>query len=621
MQAARKATALKKNLHDLSKQVESAARVIGWLEFEDNDLHGRLEYVGQLLREEGNGQDEELEDGLGCMTWTDGATFAGEFRKGHIDGFGHETYEDGSTYKGQFVKDQRHGVGVYTMQSGERYSGQWQSGNKHGLGVYTLRSVGHQEAALGNFVNGKLVGQIRDDHKAHELGVEVSEVINDAMEVAGLARSLVPKIREKAAEFHEDSVAQKSIRASVTAALLGPELQEISAGPEDPDVGDPSKRRAKPHDSFELWLDYMNICHSTTKSVAKIHEDITVLSSNMRKHGFTSPSQLLPLLSDIEAFDDLVDNIPLPAKQSRKLWKALEDLNVILTPRIETTMGPNFFEVQPGKLNEFKKLFERFSEKRDWQNRLRMGTKGLHEALLFLDIPHEITQINGVMERLDINKDGDIDLEEFMVAVTEVEKMMHMQRQAVEEENIRREKQKEAAAAAERARLEQEESSRMAHEALVATQKEADKKRSEYERRKAHEEAQRHAAEDAERRQREEAERMKRAEEEHLKLTAAKEAAEAERRRILRLEAFEQEKLQKLAAQEMERRSNSAAQLQGFLKRSLNRNDFVRRVFCMLQLVEVLKRLAKTVVCRATYIEFCRHGSHAIKILQVKSCN
>ena len=119
VQAARQAVALKQDVQALSKHVKSAARVIGWLEYDHDDPQGRLEYVGQLVRQTGaQGVDDSIEDGLGCMTWADGATYAGEFRDGCLDGFGHETYTDGSTYKGQFARDSRHGLGVYSMQSG-----------------------------------------------------------------------------------------------------------------------------------------------------------------------------------------------------------------------------------------------------------------------------------------------------------------------------------------------------------------------------------------------------------------------------------------------------------------------------------------------------------------------
>jgi hypothetical protein len=73
---------------ELSDHVKRAAHVIGWLDFEADDPHGRFEYVGQLLREEDGDEDDVVEDGLGCMTWLDGTNYAGEFRNGHLCGFG-----------------------------------------------------------------------------------------------------------------------------------------------------------------------------------------------------------------------------------------------------------------------------------------------------------------------------------------------------------------------------------------------------------------------------------------------------------------------------------------------------------------------------------------------------
>ena len=66
--ATRTALRLKDEMHELMKHVTSYARVIGWLEFEHDDAQGRLEYIGQLIREDDDGTDG-AEDGLGHMTW------------------------------------------------------------------------------------------------------------------------------------------------------------------------------------------------------------------------------------------------------------------------------------------------------------------------------------------------------------------------------------------------------------------------------------------------------------------------------------------------------------------------------------------------------------------------
>ena len=184
-QAARKAHALKQEIQALSQHVKSAARIIGWFEYERDDPQGRLEYVGQLVRRIGDADaDDHVEDGMGCMTWTDGATYAGEFRDGLLDGFGHETYADGTTYKGQFEKDNRHGLGVLSTPSGDRYSGQWEHGERHGLGFCTLASRGHHLPVLCSFVTGELERKVVDDRKAETLQTEIQETINDAMGTA-----------------------------------------------------------------------------------------------------------------------------------------------------------------------------------------------------------------------------------------------------------------------------------------------------------------------------------------------------------------------------------------------------------------------------------------------------
>jgi len=289
-QAARKAQALKQEVQALSEHVKSAARIIGWLEYDRDDPRGRLEYVGQLVRRLGDRDaDDYVEDGLGCMTWTDGAEYAGEFRDGILDGFGHETYADGTTYKGQFENDNRHGLGVYSMQSGDRYSGKWEHGQKHGLGFCTLVSQGHHVPVLCSFVAGELEHKVIDDRKAETLHTEINETINDAMEIAGLARSLVPEIRVRAEEAHQKSLyeeREREIESSFTAAILGPRLEHLtaSAGPADPEAR-PSIRQPQSYDSWEPWIEHIELCHKPTRTVETIKNDIAKTAAKMRKLG------------------------------------------------------------------------------------------------------------------------------------------------------------------------------------------------------------------------------------------------------------------------------------------------------------------------------------------------
>jgi hypothetical protein len=179
MQAAKVASQLKEDMQQLSEMVTSASRVVGWLEFDHDDHKGRLEYVGQLLR--GDGDDEDVEDGLGVMVWKDGSSYAGEFRKGSLDGFGHETYGDGTTFKGQFAGDQRHGLGVFAMPSGQRYSGGWKEGERHGLALQSIERQAHKAYELVSFHHGVLELRVVDDNMKQALSLQMSEVINNAM--------------------------------------------------------------------------------------------------------------------------------------------------------------------------------------------------------------------------------------------------------------------------------------------------------------------------------------------------------------------------------------------------------------------------------------------------------
>lgn len=387
-QAAEMATKLKSDMQQLSELVTSAARVIGWLEFDLDDPKGRSEYVGQLLRQDG--EEEGVEDGLGCMHWRDGSSYAGEFRTGYLDGFGHETYGDGSTFKGQFANDKRHGLGVFSLASGQRYCGAWREGERHGLGLHSTPSSGHVAYELVRFVDGELKERVEDESRMEALGCEIADVTRDAMEMAALARQLAPDIQRRTAEFHEQESIRKSIQQSFGAALLGPRQSEVeaSAGPQDP-AAETRTRPAKPHDSLGAWLDFINLFGASADDPS-IRAQIQKVANAIHTAGYEAPAKLLCLLSDVDAYDSFADAIGLKAKQARLLWKGLEDLEVVLTPRslgrLTPRKGPQKFEVDTERMAYLQRHFQKFCDKSDEHGQPRMGISGLHKALVDMNI-------------------------------------------------------------------------------------------------------------------------------------------------------------------------------------------------------------------------------------------
>jgi hypothetical protein len=53
-----------------------------------------------------DGDDPELPNGSGTMTWPDGCKYVGEFRDGKMDGAGKMTYPTGKVEEGQWKQGQ-----------------------------------------------------------------------------------------------------------------------------------------------------------------------------------------------------------------------------------------------------------------------------------------------------------------------------------------------------------------------------------------------------------------------------------------------------------------------------------------------------------------------------------
>ena len=124
---------------------------------------------------------------------------------------------------------------------------------------------------------------------------------------------------------------------------------------------------------------------------ARINAQIRKVVSKIRKAGYSTPANLLSLLSDIDAYDAFADTIGLKAKEARLLWKGLEDLDVVLTPRGVSDQsprkGPQSFEIDEKRMADLHRLFQKFSDRTDpATGRPRMGIKALHTTLVDMNV-------------------------------------------------------------------------------------------------------------------------------------------------------------------------------------------------------------------------------------------
>ena len=109
------------SVEDQSSQVEvrfykSENGILKWEKYGDEKIHDK--YVGQIRN--------NLPNGLGTLTWTDGSILEGQWEDGKMNGKGTITWSDGEIWKGEFYKDKRWNVIEYNS-SGE-VIGKWSNG-------------------------------------------------------------------------------------------------------------------------------------------------------------------------------------------------------------------------------------------------------------------------------------------------------------------------------------------------------------------------------------------------------------------------------------------------------------------------------------------------------------
>jgi hypothetical protein len=60
----------------------------------------------------------DIPDGWGVKTYSDGAVFEGQRKKGKANGLGTTTYKDGAKYEGELKEGKPEGLGAYVSTSG-----------------------------------------------------------------------------------------------------------------------------------------------------------------------------------------------------------------------------------------------------------------------------------------------------------------------------------------------------------------------------------------------------------------------------------------------------------------------------------------------------------------------
>jgi hypothetical protein len=93
---------------------------------------------------------DDKRSGQGTYTFADGRTYVGDWKDGKKIGQGTFTFADGAIYVGDWRDDKRSGQGTYTW-SGGKYVGDWKDGKMTGQGTHTYAD-GTKES--GNFING-----------------------------------------------------------------------------------------------------------------------------------------------------------------------------------------------------------------------------------------------------------------------------------------------------------------------------------------------------------------------------------------------------------------------------------------------------------------------------------
>lgn len=97
--------------------------------------------IGKLVQTEKTFEGEFVNDliqGYGCCTWTNGKKYSGQWEKNKMHGFGVFEWPDGRIYEGNYKEGVKNGEGKMIWPNGKIYNGQWENGLQHGEADYTF---------------------------------------------------------------------------------------------------------------------------------------------------------------------------------------------------------------------------------------------------------------------------------------------------------------------------------------------------------------------------------------------------------------------------------------------------------------------------------------------------
>lgn len=98
---------------------------------------------------------EDNRDGYGVMTFNNGQTYEGFYKKDKRDGYGKLTLKDGTVYDGNWVNNKRDGYGKLTYEDGSFYDGNWANNMKNGVGKSLSKNDGQITSQEGDFKNDR----------------------------------------------------------------------------------------------------------------------------------------------------------------------------------------------------------------------------------------------------------------------------------------------------------------------------------------------------------------------------------------------------------------------------------------------------------------------------------
>ena len=117
------------------------------------DGYGRKTYSNGTVYE---GEFQEgVADGRGTFYYTNGSVYQGDVKNGSFEGRGTLRYAGGTVYEGTFQNHQFHGRGCIRFADGAAYEGDFQQGKRQGNGRYVFASGTVYE---GEFRNGEPCG-------------------------------------------------------------------------------------------------------------------------------------------------------------------------------------------------------------------------------------------------------------------------------------------------------------------------------------------------------------------------------------------------------------------------------------------------------------------------------